>query len=854
MWLFRRGSPQQEAPAPAPAADRVRAKYGSFRELLTLNNESLELMAGLQDDLQFVPPRREVLGERIGTIFDRIRGVVGSLERLTGVSQRTLAALIATQQSEIERYSTTLEDRAKPRLFAWLSELDADSENEAGSKAAVLGEVRNRLGLPVPDGFVLTTEAYRQYCGIPLWQKIRDAVHDPDLNDLEALRRVSEALMQRVMESSLPAAVVEAICAGAAALLRQGGTLAVRSSARGEGNARSYAGQFLSLLNVPASQAVDAYRRVIASRFRERALFYRLSAGLLEVDTPMAALFVKMIPARAAGIMYTRDPSNPKSKTLWITSTRGLGLGIASGHNPADLFLVTRSSPHAVVERNLVKKEEEVVLLDGGGIATVPLVGGAQNEASLPDVYLHTLADWGVQIEQHFRAPQDVEWVLDRDGALWIVQARPLANADAGRAKPRSNPRSEPALAGGRTVYPGRTSGKAFLVDEIQNIGETPPGAVVFIRKPSPEIVGILPRIAGLVAEWGNVAGHAATLLREFQIPSVFQMTGAFDRLTSGEAVSLDAVQARIYPGTLWPPARKEPSIVERYHKRTADPIGARLLTLNLQDPAADNFRPSGCKSGHDVLRYCHEKAIETMFEINDRELERGGAQSFRKLETPLPLNLSVIDLGGGLALADPQKRSVTPAEIVSRPFQALWQGISHPEVTWTRHMPASIGDMASVLAATFTPRGGIGRPLGQESHLLVADEYMNLNSRLAYHYSLVDACLSGTPGENYISFRFEGGGAPHGRRSLRACFLEKCLVHYGFRVDRRTDLVNAWFRKAPADQTAERLDLLGRLLACSSQLDMYMNSREVMNWFAQQFILGNYAFRQTEPGPKGAR
>jgi pyruvate,water dikinase len=842
MWLFRRASRQQETPD--PAADRVRAKYVSFRELLALNNESLELMAGLQDDLQYVPPRPEVLGGRIETIFQRIRGVVEALERLTGISQRTLAAAVETQQNEIERYSAGLEDRAKPRLSVGLSELDADSENDAGSKAAVLGEIRTRLGLPVPDGFVLTTEAYRQYCGIPLWEKVRDATHDPDLNDTESLRRASESLTRLAMESALPPAIEAQIVDGAAALLRQGGTLAVRSSARGEGNARSYAGQFLSLLNVPASQAVDAYRRVIAARFSERALFYRLSAGLREVDTPMAVLFLKMIPARAAGIMYTRDPGNPKSKTLWITAIRGLGLGIASGRNPADLFLVTRSSPHAVVERNLVRKEEEIVLQDQGGVSTAPLMAAAQNEPSLPDVYLHTLADWGVHIEQHFRAPQDIEWVLDRDGALWIVQSRPLANADAGRSKPRPLPKIEAKLAGGRTVYPGRTSGQAFLVEEIQNIGEAPPGAVVFIRKPSPEIVGILPRIAGLVAEWGNVAGHAATLLREFRIPSVFQMTGAFDRLASGDPVSLDAVQARVYPGVLWPPGRKELSIVERYSARAGDPIGTRLLTLNLQDPAADNFRPSGCKSGHDVLRYCHEKAIETMFEVNDRELERGGARSFRKLETTLPLHLSVIDLGGGLAPADLQKSSVTPAEIVSRPFQALWQGISHPAVTWTRGMPASVGDVASVLAATFAPRGGIGRPLGQESHLLVADEYMNLNSRLAYHYSLVDACLSDTPAENYISFRFEGGGAAHGRRSLRACFLEKCLVHYGFRVDRRTDLVNAWFRKAPADQTGERLDLLGRLLACSSQLDMYMHSREVMNWFAEQFIAGNYAFR----------
>jgi hypothetical protein len=336
MPLFRRGNTPRETPY--PAAERVRAKYASFRELLALNNESLELMAALHDDLQYVPPRRDVLGGRIGAIFDRIGGVVAALERLTGLSQRALAAAVETQQNEIERYASGLEERAAPSLYMPFAGIDADSEDEAGSKAAVLGEIRNRLGLPVPDGFVIATEAYRQYCGIPLWERIRDATHDLDLNDLDGLRRVSESLMRRVLDAPLPAAIKSAISAGAAQLLRQGGALAVRSSARGEGGARSYAGQFLSLLNVPAGQAVDAYRRAIASKFSERALFYRLSAGLREVDTPMAALFLKMIPARAAGIMYTRDPGNPKSKNLWITATRGLGLGLASGRNPADLL------------------------------------------------------------------------------------------------------------------------------------------------------------------------------------------------------------------------------------------------------------------------------------------------------------------------------------------------------------------------------------------------------------------------------------------------------------------------------------------------------------------------------------
>ncbi len=839
MRWFGRGDSEREAPG--KVAERVRARYGSFRELLALNNESLELMAGLQEDLQFVPPRRDVLGDRIAVIFNRVRDVTAALERLTGIGRRPLTAALEQQQHEVERYTVGLNEENRPRLSAWLSEINSGSENDAGSKAAVLGEIRNKLGLPVPEGFVLTTEAYRQYCGIPLWTEIRDATRDLDLANLDEVERLSEKLTRRVMETELPRTVEVAIEARVEALLKNGGSLAVRSSARGEGGARSYAGQFLSLLNVPAAQAVDAYKSVVAARFSQRALFYRLSTGLLEVDNPMAALFLLMIPARAAGIMYTRDPSNPKSKSLWITATHGLGLEIASGRAPADLFVVSRSRPHAVLERSIVQKQEQLVLRDEGGVATVPLLPGAQTDPSLQDGQLHTLAEWAVQLEDHFHSPQDVEWVLDREGRLWIVQSRSLANVEASLGKPHSRPKGEPRLEGGRTIYPGRTSGAAYLVEEIQSIGTAPQGAVVFIRKPSPEIIEIFPRIAGLVAEWGNVAGHAAALLREFQIPSVFQMSGAFERLQNGEPVSLDAVQARVYPGTLWPPVRRELSMIERYAERAGDPISGRLLTLNLLDPQAHNFRPAGCQSAHDVLRYCHEKAIEAMFEVNDRELERGRG-SLKQLRTALPLHLSVLDLDGGLAPEASASASVTPEQIVSRPFQALWQGISHPQVTWTREMPASFGDLASVLAASLAPQSGM-RALGERSYLLVAAEYLNLNSRLAYHYSLVDACLSDTPGDNYISFRFEGGGAARTRRNLRACFVERCLTHHGFRVDRRTDLVNAWFRKAPAGQTAERLDILGRLLACSSQLDMYMESAQVMNWFAEQFIAGNYQF-----------
>jgi pyruvate,water dikinase len=839
---------KSKAQQPAPAEVRIRHKYAAFRELLALNNECLELMAGLQEDLQFVPPRRDVFDRRIAAIYEKAEGTVAALEKLTGAAWQQLREAVQAQREEIERHMAAFQELSRPRLSAWLTELGASSALEAGAKAAVLAEIKNKLRLPVPDGYVLTTEAYRQFCGIPLWRQIRDAVRGLDLNDLAAVRTVSERVAALVLSSPVPRAVEVAVTERAHTINPHGSGMAVRSSAVGEGAERTFAGQFLSILNVPQSGLVEAYKRVVAGRFGERALFYRLSTGLLEIETPMAVLFLPVLAARASGIMYTRDPGDPRSKLLWVTSTRGLGLDIASGGTPADHFVVSRNQPHPVIERSIVHKDESIALESGGGTVHRTLGAAEADAPSLEPDDLRRLADYGVLIEDHFRAPQDIEWVLDELGKLWIVQARPLALA--GPARARSRVKAELLLAGGRPVYPGRVSGVAYLVETPAALRETPDGAVLFLRRASPEIVEVFPRISGLVAEWGNVAGHAAALLREFKIPSVFHMAGAFDRLAGGETVSLDAAQSRVYPGALWPPRSREVPLANGLGERDRDPLSRRLLALHLVDPAGSNFRPAGCRSTHDVLRFCHEKAIETMFAINDLERDRGPA-STKRLTSEVPVNIYVLDLGGGLVLDSPEDRNVRPEQIVSRPFQALWGGLSHPDVTWQRGMPASLSDLASVMAGSFSAQGAATRALGEESYLLVADEYMNLNSRLAYHFSLVDSCLSDTPGNNYISFRFAGGGATRDRRNLRACFLEECLVFFGFRVDRRGDLVNAWLKKAPLEETAARLDTLGRLMACSSQLDMYMTSHEAMKWYVRQFLAGNYRFQPTEAAPR---
>lgn len=852
LFRFRRQAREAQRAAAATTAERVRERYLSFRELLGLNTECLEVIVGLQEDLTYIPPRRDIVEARVTAIFDKSRAIVGALDKLTGFRHDKLYKALDGQQNEVERYIAALQELSNPRLAAWLHEIGAGAAPEAGGKAAALGEIRRELGLPVPHGYVLTTEAYRQFCGLPHWRKIRDAIHEIEPNDAAAVREVSRMLQEMVIETPLPRALEVAITDRARAMEMD--RLAVRSSAFGEGaegGSRTLAGQFLSLINVPADQVADAYKQVVASRFSERALAYRLSTGLLEVDTPMAVLVLAVIRAKASGILYSRDPSNPRSRELWITATTGFGGDIASGAAAADLFIVSRGRRHEVVEAHIAPKQEELVARSEGGLERRAVADEAARAPSLGEDALRELAGYGVRLEEHFRAPQDVEWALDEQGRIWILQTRPLAVVDAARAKAKVRMKQEPLAAGGRTIYPGQVSGRAFAIEDIHHHDDPPEGAIVFLRRASPEIVPLFPRIAGLVAEWGNVAGHAAALLREFKIPSVFLMEDAVKKAPPGEVVSLDSVQCAVYAGRLWGSRTAGASESVTFQTVAEDPISRNILTLHLLDPQAQDFQPSGCKSTHDVLRYCHEKAIEAMFTVNDIALEQS-AHTAKHLKTTLPLNLSILDLGGGVRLKDPAAREVTPEEIVSLPFRAMWRGVSHPDVSWKREMPASLSDLASVMVSSLKPQDYLSRPLGRKSYVLAAEEYMNLNARLAYHFTLVDASITEIASKNYIAFRFVGGGTTLFRRNLRAIFIEQVLRQYGFLVDRRGDLVNAWLKKAPATETYDALDIVGRLLACTSQLDMFMSSHDVMRWYVRQFLDGNYNFLREGPTDGG--
>jgi pyruvate,water dikinase len=151
------------------------------------------------------------------------------------------------------------------------------------------------------------------------------------------------------------------------------------------------------------------------------------------------------------------------------------------------------------------------------------------------------------------------------------------------------------------------------------------------------------------------------------------------------------------------------------------------------------------------------------------------------------------------------------------------------------------MGGFVSVLQTSMLEEGRSLRKLGDRNYLIVAHDYLNLNARLAYHYAMIDTVVGEVPENNYVAFRFQGGGAGLERRDLRAQFLAEVTAAFGFTVDRRGDLLNAWLRTAPRSMSEEGLTRLGLLMACSRQLDMLLSDRSAVRHFVSAFLAGKF-------------
>jgi len=259
--------------------DLFKQKYQTFQKLLDANNAALEIMSRLEKvsegdfvfDLQYVRAQSEAILEKCQEIIDELN-VLGD-DRYTALVP-TFEAIKTKIQHEIASRST----RTGGPLVLPLSRIDRRLLLEVGGKNANLGEIKNRVQLPTPDGFVLTAEAYRQVLAENnLTPGLAAFLAEVDPDNLADLTAKSRGWQEQILQAQIPHRLAEEVHQQYERLARDLGRqprLALRSSGLYEDQGYSFAGQFLTKLNVSLEQFFPAYVEVVASQFSPSALVY----------------------------------------------------------------------------------------------------------------------------------------------------------------------------------------------------------------------------------------------------------------------------------------------------------------------------------------------------------------------------------------------------------------------------------------------------------------------------------------------------------------------------------------------------------------------------------------------------
>ena len=280
-----------------------------------------------------------------------------------------------------------------------------------------------------------------------------------------------------------------------------------------------------------------------------------------------------------------------------------------------------------------------------------------QSKSSISESAVNSLAKWAMALERYFKRPQEIEWAIDSADQIWILQCRRLAISPE-QAETDGNIRERfstyPILIENRGVvaHTGVGSGRVYIVNNHEDMSVFPEGSVLVTKYTAPWLAQIVPRATAIIAEKGSVAGHLATIAREFRVPALLGIDNATEVLQNGMEITLDTHHRTVYSGKvdeLINFERVQSMVFEESPEfRLLRRLLKRIASLHLIDPYASDFTPGNCVSVHDMIRFIHEKSVQELMEIPGSLTRFKGAKVWT-LESDVPLDLRILDLGGGI-------------------------------------------------------------------------------------------------------------------------------------------------------------------------------------------------------------
>jgi pyruvate,water dikinase len=465
----------------------------------------------------------------------------------------------------------------------WFDQVGNDDVSLVGGKNASLGEMYTTLasrGIRVPNGFIVTAKAYRDFLeGSGLVEIIHKELDHLDTGDIKALQKAGDTVRKAFLKVELPASLKENISKAykdlCAAYSAAEVDVAVRSSATAEDlPGASFAGEHETYLNISGVEhVITATRMAMASLFNDRAISYRVDKGFSHFDVALSVGVQKMARSDkgASGVMFTIDTETGFRDVIEINASWGLGEMVVQGKVTPDEYMLfkptLREGYRSIIKKTMGEKKMMMVYTNvkDKPVKEVPVPKDLQSTFALTEDEIIQLAQWGMIIEEHYteraghHCPMDIEWAKDGvDGSLYIVQARP----ETVQAEKKGFNITEYILKGkhesithGISVGAKIVTGKARIIMSTAKLDEFQQDEILITEITDPDWEPIMKKSAAIITAKGGRTSHAAIVSRELGIPAVIGIGDEeLKKLKTGDILTVDCSSGSVgyvYPGAL---------------------------------------------------------------------------------------------------------------------------------------------------------------------------------------------------------------------------------------------------------------------------------------------------------------
>ena len=368
-----------------------------------------------------------------------------------------------------------------------------------------------------------------------------------DPGDPDALAAAATDAQRLVLETPVPAMLADAVVK-AYQELGHDVRVAVRSSGTSEdAGDTSFAGMNATFTNVcGATDLLGRLQDCWASLYGERVVAYRANGHVTE-EPAIAVIVQEMIASESSGVMFTADPTTDATDRIVIEAVLGQGEAIVSGMVEPDTYIVAKNGLRLLSAR-VGHQDRKIVRGADGADEEVQLSSEEGGERVLLDEEIRDLAALALAVEDHYGAPQDIEWAR-AGGATCLVQSRPITTLHTRHVSAaHENGR---VLVRGLAASKGRATGAVRILSDPGQRDLLQAGEVLVAPMTSPDWMSAIRRAAALVTDGGGMTCHAAIVSRELNVPCVVGSRTATTTLRDGEIVTVDGSRGEVFEGTV---------------------------------------------------------------------------------------------------------------------------------------------------------------------------------------------------------------------------------------------------------------------------------------------------------------